>query len=191
MLLLDITLFVCVQWIHTDLFTSPQHVRSPDIVKTKCFPGRRSVWRQAHLWLTLMCAESVLIRKDLGERWGSVHQVGALLSQLPGGCHQCIHHGQVIACMQAVSAGIRPQLDRTQEAGGSALRAAVLSVAQQQKLATCTALLREVAMAYGFALHIDPEVGEAAAGRKTPCVSIPQEAAAARQFWHVSSVCQS
>ena len=44
------------------------------------------------------------------------------------------------------------------------MRAAVLSVVQQQKLATCTALLKEVAMVYGFALHIDPEVGEAAEG---------------------------
>ena len=70
--------------------------------------------------------------------------------------------------MQAVSAGIRPQLGRTQEAGGAALRSAVLSVAQQQKLATCTALLREVAMVYGFALQIDPEVGVAATGRWRP-----------------------
>lgn len=66
--------------------------------------------------------------------------------------------------LQAVSAGIRPQLDRTQEAGGNVMRAAVLSVVQQQKLATCAALLKEVAMVYGFALHIDPEVGEAAKG---------------------------
>ena len=44
------------------------------------------------------------------------------------------------------------------------MRAAVLSVAQQQKLATCTALLREVASVYGFALHLNPEVGEATPG---------------------------
>ena len=48
------------------------------------------------------------------------------------------------------------------------MRAAVLSVVQQQKLATCTALLKEVAMVYGFALHIDPEVGEAAEGDACP-----------------------
>ena len=66
--------------------------------------------------------------------------------------------------MQAVSAGIRPQLDRTQEAGAPAMRAAVLSVAQQQKLAACTALLKEVAGVYGFALHLNPEVGEATTG---------------------------
>ena len=69
-----------------------------------------------------------------------------------------------LACMQAVSAGVRPQLDRTQEAGAPAMRAAVLSVAQQQKLATCTALLKEVASVYGFALHLNPEVGEATPG---------------------------
>lgn len=40
----------------------------------------------------------------------------------------------------------------------------MLSVAQQQKLAACTALLKEVAMVHGFALHIDSEVCEAAAG---------------------------
>ena len=65
---------------------------------------------------------------------------------------------------QAVSAGIRPHLERTLEAGGNAQRTAVLSVAQQQKLAACTALLKEVAMVHGFALHIDSEVCEAAAG---------------------------
>lgn len=92
--------------------------------------------------------------------------------------------------MQAVSAGIRPQLDRTQEAGGSALRAAVLSVAQQQKLATCTALLREVAMAYGYALHIDPEVGEAAAGRGAPCVSAYRQRERPRYSWHYNSIGQ-
>ena len=69
-----------------------------------------------------------------------------------------------LACMQAVSAGIRPQMDRTQGAGAPAVRAAVLSVAQQQKLAACTALLREVAGVYGFALHLNPEVGEATPG---------------------------
>lgn len=47
------------------------------------------------------------------------------------------------------------------------MRAAVLSVVQQQKLATCATLLKEVAMVYGFALHIDPEVGEAAEGVAT------------------------
>ena len=66
--------------------------------------------------------------------------------------------------MQAVSAGIRPQLERVQELGDKPMRAAVLSVTQQQKLASCTALLKEAAMVYGFALHIDPEVGEAASG---------------------------
>ena len=69
-----------------------------------------------------------------------------------------------LACLQAVSAGARPQLDRTQEAGAPAMRAAVLSVAQQQKLAACTALLREVAGVYGFALHLNPEIGEATSG---------------------------
>ena len=44
------------------------------------------------------------------------------------------------------------------------MRAAVLSVAQQQKLAACTALLKEVAGVYGFALHLNPEVGEATTG---------------------------
>lgn len=83
--------------------------------------------------------------------------------------------------MQAVSAGIRPQLDRFQQAGGSALRAAVLTVAQQQKLATCTALLKEVAMVHGFALHIDPEVGEAVTGKRLFCVRFPHSQRAARQ----------
>ena len=77
---------------------------------------------------------------------GAAGPTGATVANLTG----------AFACMQAVSAGIRPQLDRTQEAGPSTVRAAVLSVAQQQKLATCTALLREVAMVYGFALHADP-----------------------------------
>ena len=61
---------------------------------------------------------------------------------------------------QAVAAGVRPQLARTREAGEGAVRRAVLSVAQQQRLAACGALLREVALAYGFALHIAEDVGD-------------------------------
>ena len=36
----------------------------------------------------------------------------------------------------------------------------MLGVAQQQRLAACGALLREVALAYGWALHIAEDVGD-------------------------------
>lgn len=56
---------------------------------------------------------------------------------------------------------MRPQLARVgPDASDAAVRRVVLSVAQQQKLATCSALLREVAASYGFALHIAPDVGD-------------------------------
>ena len=115
-----------------------------------------------------VCGHRSSAGQDLGKAWrevmlasevmsGAAAQAGAMMADVMGAL-----------CMQAVSAGVRPQLDRTEEAGPGALRAAVLSVAQQQKLAACTALLREVAMVYGFALHADPVVGEAVAGTPPP-----------------------
>lgn len=68
----------------------------------------------------------------------------------------------VLHVLQAAAAGLRPQLER---AGDAAVRRAVLSVAQQQKLAVCTALLKEVALSFGFALSIAEDVGDEDAGK--------------------------
>ena len=72
---------------------------------------------------------------------------------------------------QAIAAGVRPQLARSAEAGNAAVRRAVLSVAQQQRLAACTALLTEVALHYGFALHVAPDVGDEDAGVHYLCIT--------------------
>jgi hypothetical protein len=69
---------------------------------------------------------------------------------------------------QAVAAGVRPQVARTADAGSAAVRRAVLSVAQQQRLAACSALLTEVALHYGFALHVAPDIGDEDAGACCP-----------------------
>ncbi|CAL8465109.1 g4644 [Coccomyxa elongata] len=62
---------------------------------------------------------------------------------------------------QVVAAGVRPHLARGgPDASNAAVRRVVLSVAQQQKLAACSALLREVAAFFGFALHVAPDVGD-------------------------------
>ncbi len=56
---------------------------------------------------------------------------------------------------------MRPHLARGgADASNAAVRRVVLSVAQQQKLAACSALLREVAAFFGFALHVAPDVGD-------------------------------
>lgn len=69
--------------------------------------------------------------------------------------------------LQAVSAGVRPQLARVGvEAVEGMLRRVVLSVAQQQRLAACSALLREVAATFGFTLHIMPDVGDEDQGER-------------------------
>ena len=76
---------------------------------------------------------------------------------------------RVTISTQAVAAGVRPQLGRIgPDASDPAVRKVVLSVAQQQKLAACSALLREVAASYGFALHLAPDVGDEDLGAPLP-----------------------
>lgn len=81
------------------------------------------------------------------------------------GLSRAAHLLRVNTRPQAVAAGVRPQMERIGPDGTDvALRRVVLSVAQQQRLAVCSALLREVAASFGFALHVGPDIGDEDAG---------------------------
>ena len=54
----------------------------------------------------------------------------------------------------AASGGAKAQLERVGNTDHAKIRRAVLSVATQQNLANCTALLKEIAAHYGFSLTV-------------------------------------
>ncbi len=63
----------------------------------------------------------------------------------------------VQAASQAASKAVRTQLGRIAGKPEATVRRAVLTVAEQLRLAVCTSLLKEVASHYGYFLSVDAE----------------------------------